>query len=42
LTGHSARVTHPGYPCRDSQQVDRGSPSPARGFREDGSQALAH
>jgi len=42
LTGHSARVTHPGYPCRDAQQADSGASTSARGFREDGSQALAH
>jgi hypothetical protein len=42
LTGHSARVTHPGYPCRGSQQADGGASPDARGFREDSSQALAH
>jgi hypothetical protein len=42
LTGHGARVTHPGYPCRGSQQADTGTSAPARGFREDGGQALAH
>jgi hypothetical protein len=42
LTGNGARVTHPGYPCRDSRQVERGTSATERGFREDGSQALAH
>lgn len=42
LSGNAARVTHPGYPCRDSQQAGSGTSAPVRGFREDGSQALAH
>jgi hypothetical protein len=42
LSGHNARVTHPGYPCRDSQQADDGASTAERSFREDGSQALAH
>jgi len=36
LSGNAARVTHPGYPCRDWNQA---SPT-GRGVREDGSQAL--
>jgi hypothetical protein len=42
LTGSGARVTHPGYPCRGTQQVDGGAPDAQRGFRDDGSQALTH
>ena len=42
LTGSSARVSHPGYPCRDARQATTGAaPLGARGVSEDGSQALA-
>lgn len=42
LTGNGARVTHPGYPCRDWNQVDSGASPTGRGVGEDGSQALEH